>query len=233
MEGFEKSYLRPQLPACHKAALSLVGGDTVGSEWPKAGWWVGDLFKTAGCSCCAETTKAVMGLNGKQQADLLQKCRSVLSPSAPGACRGRAEFHIGAISNAKGGLPGIARFLSALRAACCTVTFPSSTCLSSRSISFWTMPLSTIWMQFPSVQDETMSLVSERILLRFLFDFFKNRSVTSLLLSTFYCWRIWPPPPMGVAVLMTNLEQWYEKLKKTEIYTPITNIKGLFYYYYF
>lgn len=47
--------------------------------------------------------------------------------------------------------PGMARFLRALRAACCTVTFPSSTCLSNSSRSFCTIPVSTMWMQFPSV----------------------------------------------------------------------------------
>lgn len=53
-------------------------------------------------------------------------------------------------------LPGIARFLRALSAACCTVTFPSSTCLSSKSISFSTMPLSTIWIQFPSEEKKSI-----------------------------------------------------------------------------
>lgn len=50
-------------------------------------------------------------------------------------------------------LPGMARFRRALRAACWTVTFPSSTCRSNSSRSFCTIPVSTMWMQFPSMKN--------------------------------------------------------------------------------
>lgn len=36
----------------------------------KDGQWACDVFKTAGHDCCAKDTKAMMGLNEKQQSDL-------------------------------------------------------------------------------------------------------------------------------------------------------------------
>lgn len=51
--------------------------------------------------------------------------------------------------------PGMARFRRALRAACWTVTFPSSTCRSNSSRSFCTIPVSTMWIQFPSMWNAT------------------------------------------------------------------------------
>lgn len=87
-------------------ALSLVGDETVDSK----------------CRRMADRSVMYLKMLLAITVQKLQRRESRISP------------WIG--SSAKGGLPGIARFLSALRAACCTVTFPSSTCLSSRSISF-------------------------------------------------------------------------------------------------
>lgn len=47
-------------------------------------------------------------------------------------------------------VPGIARFRSALSAACCTETSPLSTCFSKRSRSWCMTPTCTIRIQLPS-----------------------------------------------------------------------------------
>lgn len=157
----EKSHSRPpQLLTNYKAALSLVG-DTVGSKWQGTVTMPVKYSELLFWTAVQQTQKQWWARMKSSSLTCLWDCQSVLPPTFPRGYSGRTEFHLWVVSNAKRGLPGIARFLRALSAACCTVTFPSSTCLSSRSISFWTMPLSTIWMQFPSVWDVTSNLWRE------------------------------------------------------------------------
>lgn len=54
-------------------------------------------------------------------------------------------------------VPGIARFRSALSAACCTETSPLSTCFSKRSRSWCMTPTCTIRIQLPSKEEEKPS----------------------------------------------------------------------------